>query len=150
MFHCPVGVWVIEQHAMILNATVRSPTVSLQSKQMVCGRRLVLCQRWISSIIICWMERYPSITKTILRPTLFQCRALARCWFHQERGCGGGVDAQDLWKNEAHITFQKHRTCLSQLGWRAYSPLEPGQSRSSKQHRLPGLGTDTQHTRATS
>ena len=27
MFHCPVGVWVIEQHATILSATVRSPTV---------------------------------------------------------------------------------------------------------------------------
>ena len=27
MFHCPVGVWVIEQRAIILNATVRSPTV---------------------------------------------------------------------------------------------------------------------------
>ena len=27
MFHCPVGVWVIEQHAIILSATVRSPTM---------------------------------------------------------------------------------------------------------------------------
>ena len=27
MFHCPVGVWVIEQHAIILSATVRSPAV---------------------------------------------------------------------------------------------------------------------------
>ena len=27
MFHCPVGVWVIEQRAIILTATVRSPTV---------------------------------------------------------------------------------------------------------------------------
>ena len=26
-FDCPVGVWVIEQHAIILSATVRSPTV---------------------------------------------------------------------------------------------------------------------------
>ena len=30
MFHCPVGVWVIEQRAIILSATVRSPTVVLQ------------------------------------------------------------------------------------------------------------------------
>ena len=29
MFHCPVGVWVIEQHAIILSATVRSPTVDM-------------------------------------------------------------------------------------------------------------------------
>ena len=29
MFHCPVGVWVIGQHAIILSATVRSPTVLL-------------------------------------------------------------------------------------------------------------------------
>ena len=29
MFHCPVGFWVIEQHAIILGATVRSPTVIL-------------------------------------------------------------------------------------------------------------------------
>ena len=29
MFHCPVGVWVIEQHAIIVCATVRSPTVVL-------------------------------------------------------------------------------------------------------------------------
>ena len=29
MFHCPVGVWVIEQHAIILSATVRSPTVHM-------------------------------------------------------------------------------------------------------------------------
>ena len=29
-FDCPVGVWVIEQHAIILNATVRSPTVRSQ------------------------------------------------------------------------------------------------------------------------
>ena len=28
MFHCPAGVWVIEQHAIILSATVRSPTVN--------------------------------------------------------------------------------------------------------------------------
>ena len=28
MFHCPVGVWVIEQRAIILSATVRSPTVN--------------------------------------------------------------------------------------------------------------------------
>ena len=28
MFHCPVGFWVIEQHAIILSATVRYPTVS--------------------------------------------------------------------------------------------------------------------------
>ena len=27
MFHCPVGVWVIEQRAIILSATVRSHTV---------------------------------------------------------------------------------------------------------------------------
>ena len=27
MFHCPVGVSVIEQRAIILSATVRSPTV---------------------------------------------------------------------------------------------------------------------------
>ena len=27
MFHCPLGVWVIEQRAIILSATVRSPTV---------------------------------------------------------------------------------------------------------------------------
>ena len=32
MFHCPVGVWVIEQHAIILSATVRSPTVVLATK----------------------------------------------------------------------------------------------------------------------
>ena len=31
MFHCSVGVWVIEQHAIILSATVRSPTVVLFS-----------------------------------------------------------------------------------------------------------------------
>ena len=29
MFHCPMGVWVIEQHAIILIATVRSPTVRM-------------------------------------------------------------------------------------------------------------------------
>ena len=34
---------------------------------------------------ICWMEWYPSITKTFLRPTLFQYRALARCWFRREK-----------------------------------------------------------------
>ena len=27
MFHCPMGVWVIEQRAIIFSATVRSPTV---------------------------------------------------------------------------------------------------------------------------
>ena len=27
MFHCPVGVWIIEQRAIMLSATVRSPTV---------------------------------------------------------------------------------------------------------------------------
>ena len=27
MFNCPVGVWVIEQHTIILSATARSPTV---------------------------------------------------------------------------------------------------------------------------
>ena len=29
MFHCPVGVWVIEQRAIMLSVTVRSPTVVL-------------------------------------------------------------------------------------------------------------------------
>ena len=29
MFHCPVGVWVIEQRAIMLSTTVRSPTVHL-------------------------------------------------------------------------------------------------------------------------
>ena len=29
MFHCPEGVWVIEQRAIMYSATVRSPTVSL-------------------------------------------------------------------------------------------------------------------------
>ena len=29
MFHCPVGVWIIEQRAIILSATVRSPTVNM-------------------------------------------------------------------------------------------------------------------------
>ena len=38
MLHCPVGVWVIEQHAIILSATVRSPTVILQ---MSCAGDLV-------------------------------------------------------------------------------------------------------------
>ena len=32
MCHCPVGVWVIEQHAIILSTTVRSPTVVLDSQ----------------------------------------------------------------------------------------------------------------------
>ena len=38
MFHCPVGVWVIGQHAIILSATVRSPTVKPKPKkvQTVC------------------------------------------------------------------------------------------------------------------
>ena len=34
---------------------------------------------------ICWMEWYPSITKTFSRPSLFQHRALARCWFRWEK-----------------------------------------------------------------
>ena len=34
---------------------------------------------------ICWMEWYPSIIKTFLRPPLFQNRALARCWFRREK-----------------------------------------------------------------
>ena len=38
---------------------------------------------WID--YICWMEWYPSITKTLLQPTLFQHRALARCWFRREK-----------------------------------------------------------------
>ena len=28
MYHCPVGVWVIKQNAIILSASVRSPTVN--------------------------------------------------------------------------------------------------------------------------
>ena len=28
-FDCPVGVWVIEEHAIIFSATVRSPTVNI-------------------------------------------------------------------------------------------------------------------------
>ena len=34
MFHCPVGVWVIEQRAIILSATVRSPTVEMHEFQL--------------------------------------------------------------------------------------------------------------------
>ena len=33
MFHCLVGVWVIEQRAIMLSATVRSPTVIYQLKR---------------------------------------------------------------------------------------------------------------------
>ena len=33
IFNCLVGVWVIEQHAIILSATVCSPTVKQQTKQ---------------------------------------------------------------------------------------------------------------------
>ena len=36
---------------------------------------------------ICWMEWYPSTTKTFLRHPLFQHRALARCWFRREKAC---------------------------------------------------------------
>ena len=36
-FDCLVGVWVIEQHAMILSATVRSPTVSFISAKYMKG-----------------------------------------------------------------------------------------------------------------
>ena len=38
MFHCPVEVWVIEQHAIILSATVRSPTVNLSTSRLPKGR----------------------------------------------------------------------------------------------------------------
>ena len=35
MFHCPVGVWVIGQHAIILSATVHSPTVNRMQQLIV-------------------------------------------------------------------------------------------------------------------
>ena len=41
MFHCPVGVWVIEQCALILSATVRSPTVFTQGPQTKVYRLLL-------------------------------------------------------------------------------------------------------------
>ena len=44
MFHCPVGVWVIEQHAIILSATVRSPTVLL----------LLVVIQWCLSVVTGW------------------------------------------------------------------------------------------------
>ena len=39
MFHCPVGVWVIEQHAIISSATVRSPTVYIEQVTLVANNR---------------------------------------------------------------------------------------------------------------
>ena len=33
MFHYPVGVWVIEQRAIMLSAAVRSPTVYKYSRE---------------------------------------------------------------------------------------------------------------------
>ena len=41
MFHCPVGVWVIEQHAIILSTTVRSPTVIYIHKAQLTSYDLV-------------------------------------------------------------------------------------------------------------
>ena len=34
MFHCPMGVWVIEQRAVILIDTVRAPTVISEFKHL--------------------------------------------------------------------------------------------------------------------
>ena len=36
MFHCPVGVRVIEQRAIILSVTVRSPTVFVELLDAAC------------------------------------------------------------------------------------------------------------------
>ena len=48
MFHCPVGVWVIEQHAIILSATVRSPTVLLKCHILLLFLHRKLTQSWYS------------------------------------------------------------------------------------------------------
>ena len=42
MFHCPVGVWVIEQHAISLSATVRSPTVDMKASVETPREQLVI------------------------------------------------------------------------------------------------------------
>ena len=60
MFHCPVGVWVIEQRAIISNATVRSPTV---------------CVVWWS----CWMSiKY--CTESIYLTPVFDVQVYIRTW----------------------------------------------------------------------
>ena len=49
MFHCPVGVWVIEQRAIILSATVRSPTVNIGIHiiKMIWFHDHLICIMWI-------------------------------------------------------------------------------------------------------
>ena len=65
MFHCPVGVWIIEQHAMILCGTVPFPTVIVVlSKWSVCGIRFRIYTRWwhiIFVVIYLVMELYGMI-----------------------------------------------------------------------------------------
>ena len=70
MFHCPVGVWVIEQRAIILSATVRTPTVKkYRTKKnifFVVGKGYVVgyhedCRQfdallWYLSILTRWLE----------------------------------------------------------------------------------------------
>ena len=43
-FDCPVGVWVIEQRAIMLSATVRSPTVIMPCRfyQQIQSRRYAI------------------------------------------------------------------------------------------------------------
>ena len=57
MFHCPVGVWVIEQRAIILSATVRSPTVNIETTEF--------------TLLVLWRESTSSTRKgSIMRKTL--------------------------------------------------------------------------------
>ena len=55
MFHCPVGVWVIDQRAIILSATVRSPTViEDQAKNLNSTARHYDQQAFSPPDIGCW------------------------------------------------------------------------------------------------
>ena len=72
MFHCPVGVWVIEQHAIILSATVRSPTV------IICLPLWPLSLAWVGSSSL---DKIAAISQTAFSDAISWKKGLVFCLF---------------------------------------------------------------------
>ena len=89
VFHCPVGFWVMEQLAIILSATVRSPTVNQTWISMICAvaAKTLLCQifhKWrrieVNCVLISRSNWYPASGTLACLPNRRYCAGQLDCF----------------------------------------------------------------------
>ena len=110
MFHCPVGVWVIEQHVGILCATVRSPTVWMGFHEIIRMGRT-----W-------YKKQSGTFWGVVFNPLkiVFFIFRIRHCWQH----CGGWMDFHEI----SRICRTRHKMQLARQihAWQnSFVPLKP-------------------------